>query len=57
MVKKRRMKFGEWFDRKDAAERRAKQYGKNYITEIRPAPKETGWKWGLWYRGISPKYK
>lgn len=50
-------KFGEWFDRKDAAQRRARQYGKNYYTKIVPAPKESGWKLGLYYRGKSSKYK
>ena len=48
--KKRYWFFGEWFDRKDAAKRRAKEYGPGYETEIRPAPKASGWKWGLYYR-------
>lgn len=50
MAKKKRYSFGEWFGRIDAAKRRAREYGPEYETEIRPAPKDTGWKWGLWYR-------
>ena len=46
----KRWSFGEWFGRKDAAERRGQQYGDKYDTKIVRAPKWSGWKWGLWYR-------
>ena len=53
--KKKRFLFGEWFGRRDTAEHRAKEYqGYGWETEIRPAPKTSGWKWGLYYnRGKS----
>lgn len=50
MPKEKRYSFGEWFDRKDAAERRARRYGDKYDTKVVPAPKFSGYKWGLWYR-------
>ena len=46
----KRYSFGEYFDRKDAAERRAKQYGEGWKTRIIKAGKVSGWKWALYFR-------
>jgi hypothetical protein len=47
-----RWTFAEWFGRKDATQRRAKEFQKDgYLTKIVPAGKGAGkWKWALYYR-------